>query len=953
MASTNKTKSYQLNQWLGSDYMKRDDFNNDNELIDAALKYNADALSAEVAARAAGDNALRDLVSSEAAARQAADEEINSMIKSGVTMSPTIGLGMNSVIRKTDGITSFPKFTIQGKSYVNLLGKDGNCEDVGKWGLFQATSALDGMNKVFGANSIKITISSTFTQGLIHKVGIFDAAKYYFVSAYFKNGNATSAFIQKDVTGGGTYFKSSEIADTTKFVRVGMLLSPNQLNSGNYLHFVASGTAGQYVYVDGIMLQEITAAEYTNLSVAQLLEKYPYVDSYACLQNPYIEVRHDNLVRNGNGEEGISWWRSHPANYSTMSIDNGRFKIVTTGDAGHIQTIKVKPNTNYYIKANATVTVGSIQIYNKNLSSALRSGSGTFNTGANEEISIFTYVGTGTGYFDSIMLIEGTTAPASYKSCRIERCVIEGKFTSDDTVTYENGEVSGLLNWKHRTLYGKDYDWQYDADFTGMKRIKMPNPIDSLRDTYTPVGVKYDGKILKIGDTGLAYDMIWLTAFFGNQTYLSISDSDSGWTETLSPNDDEVKAFMNGWRAINNSGSRYLAWISVVDGSVPAGTISTTVGATYTSGSTTMTLTSVTGLAVGDYIIVDNGYLRSITSINGNVITLNTSISVGLTVNMRIMKCDNPAGGGTSLLTHCKNNVAPGYEGYQLHYKLANPEPITDVNVHVHGDIPKLDNGDNYLYVDSGMVIGEAVNPQLGNGTSSNTTYYINTNSYVNNVWGTPDTTLKNRFVENFIAIYKNKIFYVWNIGYSTVLEKLLLANTTQANYDTNATYTVDYQILKTTHTTPTAITMQYQQDVLSAVSDLSEGLNSRQKADSVLDGLVDLSVYEKVILTNGMICAWIQSATGVLYLQVNVPLAKKKVVPTISLQNLSIMTRDASVAINATTKFSLANVYYLGNGFLQLGWSTADATTISNIKTYGAYLGAGTILEIDCKGRL
>ena len=64
MASTNKTTNYELNQWLGNDYIKREDFNNDNELIDSALKANADAITSEAAARAAGDNALEDLVSS-------------------------------------------------------------------------------------------------------------------------------------------------------------------------------------------------------------------------------------------------------------------------------------------------------------------------------------------------------------------------------------------------------------------------------------------------------------------------------------------------------------------------------------------------------------------------------------------------------------------------------------------------------------------------------------------------------------------------------------------------------------------------------------------------------------------------------------------------------------------------------------------------------------------------
>ena len=50
-----KTTNYQLNQWEKSDRVMMDDFNADNQKIDAALKANADAIAAETNARVAGD----------------------------------------------------------------------------------------------------------------------------------------------------------------------------------------------------------------------------------------------------------------------------------------------------------------------------------------------------------------------------------------------------------------------------------------------------------------------------------------------------------------------------------------------------------------------------------------------------------------------------------------------------------------------------------------------------------------------------------------------------------------------------------------------------------------------------------------------------------------------------------------------------------------------------------
>ena len=71
--ASNYTSNYQLCQWEGTDKVLRTDFNSDNAKIDAALKANADAVSAEAEARAAA-------VSSEASARAAADAALTASI---------------------------------------------------------------------------------------------------------------------------------------------------------------------------------------------------------------------------------------------------------------------------------------------------------------------------------------------------------------------------------------------------------------------------------------------------------------------------------------------------------------------------------------------------------------------------------------------------------------------------------------------------------------------------------------------------------------------------------------------------------------------------------------------------------------------------------------------------------------------------------------------------------
>ena len=56
----NKTPNYQLNQWAKSDRVLMDDFNADNAKLDAALKANASAISAETSARISAVQAARD-----------------------------------------------------------------------------------------------------------------------------------------------------------------------------------------------------------------------------------------------------------------------------------------------------------------------------------------------------------------------------------------------------------------------------------------------------------------------------------------------------------------------------------------------------------------------------------------------------------------------------------------------------------------------------------------------------------------------------------------------------------------------------------------------------------------------------------------------------------------------------------------------------------------------------
>lgn len=870
-------------------------------------------------------------------AKESEVQEVIDVISNGATQSPTLSWGMNHI--QIPEVPVSPVIEFEGFDYVNLLGKDGNCEDVSRWIWNSSSVSLDTTNKVFGNNSFKITMGSAELATVYKSKSTLaiDASKYYLFSCYLKNGNASNDL---RLLADGLNKISVLITDTTKFSRVCIKLSPSEMALVTAFHLYVRGTAnsGQYGYFDGAMLNEISSSDYA-LSESDLLAKYPYVDSYACLTNPYFENRRYNLVRNGNCEEGVGHW-SALGTPSALAVSNGKFVFTAGQWNGYRQLIKVKPNTDYYIKANVYGTGGEVIVTDITNTIGFSLWSHAFNTGTYSEVMVHmrnTLNENNTITVDSIMLVEGTEPPEEYKSCDLQRFVVEGQFAQGDKVRVENKKVSGLLNWKHRALYGKDFDWTLTQDAAGSKEIQITNFYSGF--VYGSNGfthVKYDGKILTWGNA-INPDNSSITS---GHLYLGVTDTDSGWTESAHPNNDEIKAFMNGWKTILLRGGRYVLWKNIIDNSLPPIVKYTTV--TANSSGTTITVSDASIFKIGDSIGVTATftsavYYAIITNISGNVLTIDTSYAVS--TGYYVIKCDN----GTTdlaLLTWCKNNIAPGYEGYKLHYKLANPEPITDVNVHVEGEIWDLGKGDNYVMVDSGIVLGEVATPYVDSSFA-----YFNVLS-TGHVLKHPN--------EVIYRVYKNDILLDITPGDITGAFGKQRFSIPIANYDTNAAYTVDYQILKTLHAqTFGSLSLSYPQSIISTLEGHSKALEQKQSKDSALDSLIDLSVYEELTIGSGtasLFTTWSHS-NGFIYVETVIPFkAKKKAVPTLTISKIEIATGNGSSSFSAITN-SFIIYSYVDKDKAIIRARSADATIISNIKSYGAVI-AGNVIA-DCRGRI
>jgi hypothetical protein len=67
---------------------------------------------------------------------------------------------------------------LKGRTVMNLLGNDGDCESINKWAdkSQMPTIALDSTNKLFGSNSIILTATATGYSGKYIDIPILDAA---------------------------------------------------------------------------------------------------------------------------------------------------------------------------------------------------------------------------------------------------------------------------------------------------------------------------------------------------------------------------------------------------------------------------------------------------------------------------------------------------------------------------------------------------------------------------------------------------------------------------------------------------------------------------------------------------------------------------------------------------------------------------------------------------------
>jgi len=318
-----------------------------------------------------------------------------------------------------------------------------------------------------------------------------------------------------------------------------------------------------------IPLYEVDDTEYNNILVSwdesAVLNRYPRVIGTQHLNSPYVMAEGENLL------PPFSEWALH--GNATMK---GPYELELNATGAFQGTdIKVRcmPNTQYTASfdINGYVNFSAFDI-NNNLISSIRGDSKTipytFTTPSNtyyvrvnltnsNEVTKFT--------FKNPMLTLGTT-PIPFTPRNPSYLFADVKLGQIGNVKDSLYKQDG--QWFVRKVIEKDVElsgslaWEYQSDGVGYKRVKIPT---STTTSTKGVVSKYNGYSLVN-----LYPVVSGDQFYHDSslTYITISDSDTGFTESQTPSSDMIKAYFNGWR-YTSDGSTH-SWASIVDGSAPS-----------------------------------------------------------------------------------------------------------------------------------------------------------------------------------------------------------------------------------------------------------------------------------------------------------------------------------------------------------------------------------------------
>jgi hypothetical protein len=349
------------------------------------------------------------------------------------------------------------------------------------------------------------------------------------------------------------------------------------IDSNGFVHFLAyadpsDGVTASTIYTDYVELEtelkpeaqlwnprlplyEVDATEYANILTTwdenEVLRRYPMVESVQHVQNPYILAEGENLL------PPFTEWNLH-ANAVVREPYKLELNATAVGQYSYVQ-LKVIKGQTYTLNVQGNGKVAVYRVVNGTQGTSIipytsSPITATF-TPDTDEIRVFVSndtIATGTFTFSNPMLTIGSTSkpflPRNPSMLLIDGVKL-GALSDKKDILWKDGQDWKVTRWIQDVLLDGSLAWAFNSDGIGYKDVKIDNLVSYFPSKY--IGTHYTG-----------IQMINKYPFDGSNQHIvdgsfkyrvTVADTDSGWGETYTPSQAEIKAYFYGWRMCNGT----------------------------------------------------------------------------------------------------------------------------------------------------------------------------------------------------------------------------------------------------------------------------------------------------------------------------------------------------------------------------------------------------------------
>lgn len=488
----------------------------------------------------------------------------------------TIPLGVSIV--NADRKSRFKDMKITGRTLVNLLGRDGNCEEPNKWNILAGSLTLDPSNKTTGNNGFKTTGMAASNYGHISVDIKLNVTKSYILLADVKGGSTNDISVRLFDPIAASGMRTSRTAATpAAFKTVYVKSAPNLFSGTNpiYCDVITVGSDTAFAYVDSIRIYEISQTEYNALdtmTAEQIAAKYPYVDDMKHVNAVYVQNPGKNLFppsSNCTAFAGTLWNANAPYSVTDVKPTSGAYDIFgfyCTVVPGQIYTISssvtsIGPTgSGGYLDVQLVADDGTPSAGTE--SSKLQSGTLQVTYAIPTDIhkvrvSLVVHGDTtGTFTFSDFQMNIGSTAipftPQQPSYMYLPDCNLRSNVAgsvADQLYMDGYGKLRAVRRFREIVLDGS-LSWYGNGNpNTTSKNIQItsdaiPNAIKN--EPNTTKLVRYNGSIAPYGAVGGG--LYQFNIDDTGKLNINILNNDSGWGQDYTPTQSEIKAYFNGWR---------------------------------------------------------------------------------------------------------------------------------------------------------------------------------------------------------------------------------------------------------------------------------------------------------------------------------------------------------------------------------------------------------------------